>query len=126
MPEYKYIKLAQDYYKFLRSKGICIDLCYLFGSYVTGHYTKKSDIDILLVSNCFLFISKKHLNYLYNITEDYNKKLDIFLFSLYWFKERNPTLNNNYLDICNNGIYCIYYPIHKPPKPLSLPPHRII
>lgn len=126
MPNQKYIKIAQNYYLFLRSKGMVFDKCYLFGSCVRGTNTKDSDIDILLVSNCFLYIIEEHIHFLYNITKEYNKLIDIFYISLWKFNILNPNPYTYNIRLYDNLIYCEHYPIFTPPNLPVLPPHRIV
>lgn len=111
MPSIKYIKLAQDYYIHLKKKGIVIEICYLFGSCLRGSNTTKSDIDILLVSDCFLFPIDEHIDLLYDITRKYNNLIHLYLLSLHKFKDINPNLNSNYFSICDDHIFDIHYPI---------------
>ena len=126
MPNQKYIKIAQNYYLFLRSKGMVFDKCYLFGSCIRGSNTKDSDIDILLISNCFLYIIEEHIHLLYNITKEYNKLIDIFYISLYKFNKINPNPNNNYFCLHDNKINDIHYPIFPSAYFLSLPTHSTV
>lgn len=121
MPNLKYIKIAQDYIRYLTSMKLVFDRCYLFGSCVRGTNTKDSDIDILLVSNCFLFPNKKHIHYLHYITEEYNNSIHLHTISIYKFNIINPNQNNNYFDLGQRSIYEIFYPVYF--SQYFLPPH---
>lgn len=111
MPNQKYIKIVIDYIRFLKTKGLVFDKYYLFGSCIRGSNTKDSDIDVLLISNCFLFPNNEHIDYLRNITEKYNNTISLFLLSTHDFNITNPIPNKNYFSICNDHIYDIHYPI---------------
>ena len=111
MPKQKYIKIVIDYINFLKSKGLVFDKYYLFGSCVRGSNTKDSDIDILLISNCFLFPNDKEIDYLHNITKKYNNTIGLFLLSTYKFNFINPEPCKNYFSICSDHIHDIHYPI---------------
>lgn len=108
----KYIKFAQSYFLFLTNKGLKFDKCYLLGSCASGTETKESDIDILLVSNFFLFPDHKQLHYLYDITVDYNNKIHLHYMSLHFFNHVNPDPNCSTFSICNNEILSFCIPIH--------------
>ncbi len=111
MPKLKYIKIVQDYIRFLKSKGIVFDKYYLFGSCVRGTNTKNSDIDILLISNCFLFPNNEHVELLHNITRKYNNTIELFLLSSYKFDIINPEPNGNYFSVCSEHQCDIHYPV---------------
>lgn len=111
MPKQKYINIVIDYIHFLKSKGMVFDKFYLFGSCVRGSNTKDSDIDILLISNCFLYPNDKHIEMLYDITRKYDKTIGLFLLSTYRFDIINPNPNKNYFSICSDHIFDIHYPI---------------
>ncbi len=115
MPKQKYIKIAQNYFLFLTKKKLKFDRCYLLGSCALGTETKDSDIDILLVSNFFLFPNHKQLHYLYDITVDYNNKIHLHYISLHFFNYINPYPNNNKFSLCNDSQTNFFIPIHSPP-----------
>lgn len=112
LPNTKYIKLAQDYFLFLTKKKLKFDKCYLLGSCASSTETKDSDIDILLISNFFLFPDEKQLHYLYDITIDYNNKIHLHYMSLHFFNHVNPDPNNNKFSLCNDSQINFFIPIH--------------
>ena len=114
MPYSDYIKLATDYILFLRKKGLKFNRHYLFGSYANGTETKDSDIDILLISNFFLFPDEKQFHYLYDITKEYNNKIHLHFMSSFHFNITNPNPHNNYFSTCFDSIIDYHYPIFIP------------
>ena len=126
MPKLKYTKLAHNYFIFLTKKGFKFDKCYLFGSCALGTEKKDSDIDILLVSNFFLFPDEKQLHYLYNITVDYNNKIHLHYMSLLFFNQINPNPSNNKFILNTKSIINHFIPIYTTPNLLTLQPHSII
>lgn len=126
MPKQKYIRIAQNYYLFLKAKGMVFDRCHLYGSCVRGTNTKNSDIDILLISNCFLYIIEEHIHLLYNITKEYNKLIDIHYMSLHEYNILNPNPYTYRIRLYRTEIYDIHYPIFTSPNFPVLPPHSII
>lgn len=106
--------------------GMKFDRCYLTGSCALGTETEKSDIDILLISNSFLFPNEKQHYYLYDITKNYNNSIHLHFMSVNLFNKVNPNNKSNNFSLCNDSITNYFYPIFVSPKPLSLPPHRTV
>lgn len=126
MPDQKYIKIAQNYYLFLKKNRMVFNRCHLYGSCVRGTNKTNSDIDILLVSNCFLYIIEEHIHLLYNITKEYNKLIDIHYISLYEYNILNPNPYTYYVRLYNSQIYDIHYPIFTSPNFPALQPHSTV
>jgi len=111
----KYIKFAKNYFLFLTKKRLKFDRCYLLGSCAMGTEKKESDIDILLISNFFLFPDEVQYHYLYDITVNYNNKIHLHYMSLHFFNQINPNNNSNHFSLCNDSKINYFIPIYITP-----------
>lgn len=126
MPKNGYVKLAQNYFTLLTNKGFKFNKCYLFGSCALGTEKKDSDIDILLVSNFFLFPDEEQLHYLYNTTVDYNNKIHLHYMSLLFFNQINPNFDNNKFILNTKSITNSFVSIYTTPDLPTPQPHSIV
>ncbi|MFH2091168.1 MAG: nucleotidyltransferase domain-containing protein [Pseudomonadota bacterium] len=84
------LNCAKEYIHLLNKNGLMISQAFLFGSYVHGHYTELSDIDIALVSDKFEGIRFNDRNRIRKFKFEINPDIEPMPFSNKDFTKDDP------------------------------------
>ncbi|MGY6521467.1 MAG: nucleotidyltransferase domain-containing protein [Mongoliitalea sp.] len=103
MVKRKTLKIIDDFIKLLQAEGFPIYDAYLFGSYVSGNQSDRSDLDLMLVSDDAVEANDLLVGKIWSLTRKVSTKIEPFVIGKNRFKQsqESPLVE----EIKKNGLH---------------------